>query len=280
MLHFLSHVAAVGMVLLSAGMIFVVALRCRQRIGEGFVPGAQVRQCPISEKEMVLVVGVLLLLYGQMILLGEMLRRLNLLDSVERKVLFVVLSSTVFYALFLSLLAWLLHRNRTTWSAAFGLRASGSGNVVLTAVVSLLAVMIPLLILGWVSRFLLRWLDWPIELQQIIQLFQRISDPGLILELGFLAVAGAPVTEELFFRGLIYPVLKRRFGFVRAIGISSILFSLCHFHAPSILPLFGLSVVLTLLYEWRGNLAACMALHSLFNTLSLSLLFLLKNDVL
>jgi hypothetical protein len=57
------------------------------------------------------------------------------------------------------------------------------------------------------------------------QLFDRPLDAYLIM---ILAVAVAPLMEELFFRGFLYPVLARRLGAVAGVALSALPFGLLH----------------------------------------------------
>jgi hypothetical protein len=91
-----------------------------------------------------------------------------------------------------------------------------------------------------------------------------------------LTVIGAPLVEELFFRGLLQGAFTRRVGAVPALFITALIFSFAHVLnegplAP--LALFPLAVVLGYLRLRTGRLAAGMVAHALFNA-SLFLLFL------
>jgi membrane protease YdiL (CAAX protease family) len=78
------------------------------------------------------------------------------------------------------------------------------------------------------------------------------------------------------FRGIIYPALKQRLGFFHALWITSFFFAIVHGHIPSIPALFCLAIIFTLVYEWTGNLLACIAVHAGFNALNLG--FALYNE--
>ena len=51
---------------------------------------------------------------------------------------------------------------------------------------------------------------------------------------------------------------------------SALLFALIHLHVPALLPILLLGIVLNLLYWFTGNLWSAIALHVLFNTISIS----------
>jgi uncharacterized protein len=92
-----------------------------------------------------------------------------------------------------------------------------------------------------------------------------------------LAVVGAPIIEELFFRGLLQGAFTRRVGPVPALFITALIFSFSHVinegpFAP--IALFPMAVVLGYLRLRTGRLAAGMVAHGLFNA-SVFALFLI-----
>jgi len=82
----------------------------------------------------------------------------------------------------------------------------------------------------------------------------------------FLVLAvGAPVVEELFFRGLLQRSLAARFGPTVAIAGSAVAFGLAHFQALQLpaLVLFGL--ILAFLAQRSGRLGPGIVAHAAFN---------------
>jgi len=81
------------------------------------------------------------------------------------------------------------------------------------------------------------------------------------------AVVIAPVTEELFFRGLLLGTLVRHIRRLwPAVVISGAAFGLIHIAQPqSVLPLVTMVVVLGYLRLRCGSLWPCIVLHALFN---------------
>jgi uncharacterized protein len=90
------------------------------------------------------------------------------------------------------------------------------------------------------------------------------SQVALTLALLLLAV-GAPIVEELFFRGLLLRSLLVRTSPPLAIIASALLFALAHFEALQFAGLAAFGVVLGAL-AWRtGRLAPGIAAHAAFN---------------
>ena len=88
---------------------------------------------------------------------------------------------------------------------------------------------------------------------------------------GVTAVIGAPISEELLFRGLIFGGLSR-WGFWPAAVLSGLLFSGVHLDLGSLVPFFIIGVALAWLFWRRGNLLDAIAFHVLFNAASFALL--------
>jgi membrane protease YdiL (CAAX protease family) len=105
--------------------------------------------------------------------------------------------------------------------------------------------------------------------QPIMQLFERVAEPTRKIPIILLAIVIAPLAEEFFFRGFLYGVLKRYAGGLPALVFTGVAFAVIHLHLPSILPLFLLACVLTLAYELSGSLLVPMAMHALFNAVTL-----------
>ena len=85
-----------------------------------------------------------------------------------------------------------------------------------------------------------------------------------------LTVVGAPIVEELFFRGLLQGAFTRRIGAVPALFVTAIIFSFAHVLnegplAP--LVLFPMALVLGYLRHRTGELAAGMVAHAFFNAI-------------
>jgi membrane protease YdiL (CAAX protease family) len=94
-------------------------------------------------------------------------------------------------------------------------------------------------------------------------------------------VLGAPVSEELFFRGFLYKGLRRRFRPWPAALISSLPFALVHGAYGSlsqgailVIALFPVGVGLAFVYEHRQSLMAAITAHALFNAVGFTLIML------
>jgi hypothetical protein len=93
-----------------------------------------------------------------------------------------------------------------------------------------------------------------------------------------LAIFAAPVVEELTFRGIMFPALARRMPAMLAICITSLVFASLHFEVQLIGPLFVIAVAFALGYLYSGSIIVPMVMHLLFNSVTLGVLFLTKDE--
>jgi membrane protease YdiL (CAAX protease family) len=81
-----------------------------------------------------------------------------------------------------------------------------------------------------------------------------------------------PAAEETIFRGLLYRGLRKQWGPVAGMVISSVLFSLGHQDLPTALPLFILAMGLAWSVERTGSIVPAVIAHALFNLFPILLL--------
>ena len=102
-----------------------------------------------------------------------------------------------------------------------------------------------------------------------------VDDPDLWVSISAVALIAlvAPVSEELFFRGMVFSGLRLRYSLWPAAIISGIIFGLPHVLTGPLaaIPLSGLGVALAWLYERTGSLWPCIFAHVVNNGLALAL---------
>ncbi len=89
----------------------------------------------------------------------------------------------------------------------------------------------------------------------------------------------APVVEELFYRGFLYPVLARRLGEVAGILFTALPFAFMHggqlaFSWAPLLMLFVVGTVLTTVRAQTGSVSAGVLVHAGYNATLFTFLFL------
>jgi len=153
-------------------------------------------------------------------------------------------------------------RRKGTGSLAtdFGLRIEGRdvGPGLLAGVLSQL-VLIPLLYVP-VHR-----LFPDVDVSQEAEKVTDLAQGGGIAVIAACIVLGAPLIEELFFRGLLQRAAGRRFGPRAAIAISAVTFGLVHFQPVQLLGLVAFGVVLGVLAQRAGRLGPSLVAHMAFN---------------
>ena len=95
-----------------------------------------------------------------------------------------------------------------------------------------------------------------------------------------LATFTAPLVEEVVYRGVLYSAFQKKFGLAASVIFVTLLFTVVHVWdvwarawyivngAPdyaSVVILLVLSLSLTMIRAWTGNLLPCIVLHTVFN---------------
>jgi membrane protease YdiL (CAAX protease family) len=111
------------------------------------------------------------------------------------------------------------------------------------------------------------------------KLFDRPLDSYL---LAFIAIALAPLMEELFFRGLLYPVLARRMGTAWAVILSALPFALLHlpqygYAWAAVLMIFIVGVVCGIVRATTQSVGASVLVHVGYNGTQMLIAILLTH---
>lgn len=109
----------------------------------------------------------------------------------------------------------------------------------------------------------------------LIPMFSQAPDWTTKAAILFLAIVAAPLVEETFFRGLLYPAMRRKLRPFSAKLASALIFAAAHLEAVSFIPLLFLGVVFAYLYDRTESLIAPAVAHALTNAISLIILLAL-----
>ena len=101
---------------------------------------------------------------------------------------------------------------------------------------------------------------------EVAEQIRQAGGTAAVLVFAVLLVVGAPIVEELAFRGLLFNSLRKRgVGVAWTLVISSLAFAVIHFEPTRLLVLVALGLVLGIV-RWRtGSLVACMITHAMIN---------------
>lgn len=169
---------------------------------------------------------------------------------------------------FMAIVVWVRH-NQTLgrvihWNMPAGklaLLALGAGGVM-----GLCSEIASTLLQPWTPKSL------PIE-----EFFKNPASGYLLAAFGVLV---APLVEELFFRGFLYPAVERWTGSTTSIIITAGAFAAMHgtqlaYAWAPLLVLFTVGLVLTIIRARSGSVAACVVVHMGYNLVLFVMLFFL-----
>jgi membrane protease YdiL (CAAX protease family) len=168
------------------------------------------------------------------------------------------------------------HEHQMRWAEAFGFNNRWPQAVLFGVLAA--GIFLPV---GWalqsVSAEIMSRMHVQTEVQPAVQALKSTVTWMDHVMIGIAAICLAPVGEELFFRGVLYPAIRRA-GFPRvAFWGTSVLFALIHWNLATFLPLLLLALVLAWLYEKTDNLLAPIAAHCFFNALNFVQFYLESN---
>lgn len=118
------------------------------------------------------------------------------------------------------------------------------------------------------------------EQSAVTYLKMALTSPTLFITALIAVLIGAPIIEEILFRGFLQTYLRNKLGIKSAILVSSLIFALFHYsyqqgigNFPLITSLFVLALFLGFIYERQRSLLASIALHMTFNSISVIRIF-------
>ncbi len=123
-----------------------------------------------------------------------------------------------------------------------------------------------------------QWLHYEPPPHPLIKIFveEESRSPFIFQFALILATIGAPIFEEIFFRGFCYRVFRSWWGVQGAMLMSAAFFAGIHGSGFAFFPIFILGMALAWLYEKRGSLTACWTFHVLHNILFTGYFFAIK----
>jgi uncharacterized protein len=125
---------------------------------------------------------------------------------------------------------------------------------------------------GFLESLLHRWIPKSLPFEEFFR------TPASAYALAAFGILVAPLVEEIFFRGLLYPALARPMGVGLAVVVTSALFALVHGSqlanawAP-LLVLFVIGSALTIVRAVTRSVATCVVIHMTYNLTLFTILF-------
>jgi len=179
--------------------------------------------------------------------------------------------TVLIYAAVMGIITAINRRRGGSWNTDFGMGFEQLKTLAFAPLIYLTA--LPLLLLvAKASQLLLQHLfGIEPELQDVAKI---VAEGPSVLQILYtlMAIAVAPLYEEIMFRGLVFPYLVKHVGLAQGTLLVSVLFAVMHFHLPSFAPLLLLSAVLCLAYWRTGSLWVSIGVHIIFNAVSVFVL--------
>lgn len=163
--------------------------------------------------------------------------------------------------------------------ASLGLKFSSFFKNVLAGITAYIFIVPSLLVILILSIRLLNFLGYSPPAQPVLEAFMEEKRSNVLLFLTIFVSVFGPIVEEMFFRGFVYPAIKKRLGVLVAALLSAAIFSLLHSNIVGFLPIMTLGVLLAYLYETTGSLVSSITVHIIHNSIIVSFIFFIKELV-
>jgi membrane protease YdiL (CAAX protease family) len=187
----------------------------------------------------------------------------------EDQIPFVQLTVTLIIYTIIVILITLINRRRGgSWKTSCGMGVRQLPKLVISPLLYLAFIPFLMVISKGYHLLLEYFIGSAVELQEVAQIVSQELSWLQILYM-IMAIVVAPIYEELLFRGIIFPFMVKRTGLVGGTFLVSLFFAALHFHLPSVVPLFLLSVALCLAYWRTGSLWVSIGIHTTFNAVSI-----------
>lgn len=180
------------------------------------------------------------------------------LGEIARVPLVVIAGQSVAYLLILAYMYVLVTRERGHPDFLAAIHWNWPSNIVVYVFV------------GFALSLALQGLSHLLPIPKELPIDDFFRTPAEAWALGILSVTLAPLMEELFFRGFLYPVLARRLGLPVAVIMTALPFALLHgaqlmFSWGPVLVIFLVGVVLTIVRAKQNSVGASVLIHMAYN---------------
>ncbi len=109
------------------------------------------------------------------------------------------------------------------------------------------------------------YLQPEIEPQVFEEMLRSVQGGSEFITLLLMGAVLAPISEELFYRGMIYPVVRGYLGPFWGAIVAGLIFALAHWDIWRIIPLAVGGAVLCYFYEKTGSILVTMLSHGVWN---------------
>lgn len=263
-----------GMFLLGAILLAKFLLKKAQ--GEEPIPKTQNADAVIwSWKDAVRITIIFLFLNHIFSLFEHILMQFLKLPSTDKRT--SIIFDTLFMdALILLFVAYFVAVKYKQKISALGISFANAVKNIGIAVFAYLAFLPVLAAILLSVIFVVNLLKYTPPAEPIYELIFKEQRPQFLILTSIMATFIGPVAEEVFFRGFLYPALKKSFNISIAIFITSVIFSLLHTNIVGFLPIVALGAFLAYLREKTGSLMPSICVHIMHNSILAGLMFLTR----
>jgi uncharacterized protein len=234
------------------------------------------RPWDIEQDYLFKLLGLLLCIYGGIFLAWMAGRLIDGKIELQNPMFMMLTTFVTFQGAAIVLVHFFLREHQTGWLDGFGLDLRPAHSLLIGFSVGMLA-LYPTWALQGLSIRLMEWLTFHPQEQQAVEVLRQAVGMLPRIALGVGTIFIAPVGEELLFRGVLYPAIKKSYGKQIALWGTALLFAGIHTNFAVFLPLTFLAVILAWLYEYTGNLLAPIAVHCIFNAANFVALYSQQN---
>lgn len=212
--------------------------------------------------------------YAFVILQALVVRRLPILYNDNFRMVF---NTAMMNLVGISVIVYFVRKKHGQEINAIGLTAQGAGRNLFYAVMGYTALVPVLLVTMIATYYVTRFFKYQPPVQPIVQVFMEEKQTSILWMSTMFAAVFGPVAEEIFFRGFMYPAMRKNIGRVWGMLITSAVFSFLHAHLVGFVPILFLGLLLVYLYEKTGSLVPCMAVHIIHNVSMVVLVFAVRS---
>ena len=126
-------------------------------------------------------------------------------------------------------------------------------------------------------KYVLLGFGWDVKEQMQLKALRENGSTLLWVATTLAVVVGAPIIEEILFRGFLYQFFRKHLSVMLAATIQGLIFAVMHMSLSALLPLWLLGVILALFVEKYRSLLPSMIAHAIFNGITVVTLLIQLN---
>ncbi|NKB23448.1 MAG: CPBP family intramembrane metalloprotease [Kiritimatiellae bacterium] len=226
---------------------------------------------PWSWRDAILLVFFLIGLYMILICLQSVASIFHIMsDKKTAWPYWIVAGSITFHWASFAFISRLVYRKPLSWKAALGIDLYTLKEDIKKGVIFYLAMMPFFVFYSFLYRTWLHEIGISPVPQEITELIPQLqSSPLLFGYIVCVAVFIAPIAEEIVFRGIVLPLMIKKWGAIPGMIIVSLCFAAIHHNLGTLVPLFILAVAFSLAYLYTQSIVTPIIMHMIFNAMSL-----------